>query len=159
MLASMNIPESMKEELGAWNNGAGIDLDSWVGCAGSFSLAVGYASLFWPQFVEFDGYILREDFSEDSLRGFERQNKNDKVNRRSVEWTMNHFHLADLHYYGCEDASKDKLLALGSVLKEMHEAKLRWQFPDKPCTVELYVPGDPEDLIQYQLSFWQKCHE
>ncbi|UWX03894.1 hypothetical protein H1235_15705 [Pseudoxanthomonas sp. NC8] len=27
----MDIPESMKEELGRWNNGAGIDLDGWIG--------------------------------------------------------------------------------------------------------------------------------
>ena len=42
----MKLPKSMKEELGAWNNGKGIDLDSWISCSGNFSLAVGYASIF-----------------------------------------------------------------------------------------------------------------
>jgi hypothetical protein len=54
----MDIPESMRSELAAWNNGKGIDLQSWVGCEARFALAVGYASIFWPEFVEFDGYIL-----------------------------------------------------------------------------------------------------
>jgi Carboxylesterase family len=83
----MDIPPSMKDELAAWNNGAGIDLESWVGCEGRFALAVGYAAIFWPEFEEFDGYILRKGFSEKSLRGFEGQKGS---SRRSTEWVMNH---------------------------------------------------------------------
>jgi hypothetical protein len=155
----MNIPESMKSELAAWNNGAGIDLEPWIGCEGRFALAVGYATIFWPEFVLFEGYILRKGFAESSLRGFERSESQSKINRKSVEWTMNHLHLAGIQHNGCEDASKDKLLLLGDILKEIHQAKLLWQFPDNPCTVEFYIPDDNEDLEQYQLSFWQKCHE
>jgi hypothetical protein len=58
----METPESMKAELAAWNNGAGIAIKSWIACEGNFSLAVGYASVFWPKFVVFEGYILREGF-------------------------------------------------------------------------------------------------
>jgi len=46
----MDIPESMQQELGAWNNGAGIDLESWIGCMGSYDLAMSYCTLFWPTF-------------------------------------------------------------------------------------------------------------
>lgn len=151
----MDTPESMKSELAAWNNGAGIDIESWVGCEGKFSLAVGYASIFWPSFTLFDGYILREGFSEDSLRGFEKSG----LSRKSVEWLMNHVHIADIQYYGCNDASKDKLALLGNVLKEIYQAKLQWQWSDRPCTVEFYIPENPDDLMEYQVSFWQKCHE
>ena len=146
----------MKSELAAWNNGAGIAIESWVSCAGNFSLAVGYASVFWPEFVLFDGYVLRKGFLEASLRGFEQQKG---INRQSVEWHMNHLHIADIQYYSCKDASKDKLLLLGNVLKEIYETKLHWQFPDSPCSVEFYIPDDENDLMEYQLSFWQKCHE
>ncbi len=152
----MKIPDSMKAELLAWNNSDGIDLESWVGCQGSFSLAVGYASVFWPEFVEFEGYILRKGFSETSLRGFEKQ---EGASRKSVEWLMNHLHIADVQYYGCKDASKDKIFLLGNVLKEIYQAKLQWQFPDSPCVVEFHIPEDPQDLMEYQISFWQKCHE
>ena len=152
----METPESMKSELAAWNNGAGIEIESWIGCEGNFSLAVGYVSVFWPEFILFDGYILRNGFSEASLQGFAQRQG---TNRRSVEWLMNHLHIADIQYYGCKDASKDKLLLLGNVLKEIYEAKLLWQFPDNPCSVEFYIPEDEDDLMEYQLSFWQKCHE
>ena len=60
----MNTPESMKAELAAWNNGAGIDLESWIGCEGRFSLAVGYASIFWPAFTLIEGYILPQGFQK-----------------------------------------------------------------------------------------------
>jgi len=94
----MKIPDSMKSELAAWNNGAGVDLWTWVGCQGNFSLAVGYASVFWPEFVLFDGYILQEGFSEASLRGF---GKGKDTNRKAVEGVMNHLHIADLQHYDC----------------------------------------------------------
>src|SRR5882757_5288018 len=151
----MKVPDSMKAELSAWNNGKGIDLESWIGCEGNFSLAVGYASVFWPEFVEFDGYVLRKGFSEDSLRGFERQQAG---NRKSVEWLMNHLHIQDIHY-SAGDASKDKILLLGNLLKEIYQAKLEWQFPDRPCIIEFSIPDDPEDLIGCQISFWQQRHE
>lgn len=102
----MEIPDSMKPELAAWNNGLGIDLESWVACEGRFALAVGYASIFWPEFVEFEGYVLRKGFSEPA--------------------------------------------------KEIYEAKLRWQFPERQVVVEFHVPEDDEKLAKYQSAFWQK---
>ncbi len=72
---------------------------------------------------------------------------------------MNHLHIADIQHYGCEDISKDKIILLGNVLKEIYEAKLKWQFPDRPCIVEFYIPQDDEDLRDCQISFWQARHE
>jgi hypothetical protein len=117
----MDMPESMKAERSAWNNGAGIDLGAWIGCEGSFSLAVGYAAVFWPEFVEFEDYVLGRGFSEESLRGFESQ---EGSTRQSVEWVMNHLHIADIQHYGCKDLSKDKILLLGNALAEIYKAKL-----------------------------------
>ena len=55
----MDTPESMKAELAAWNNGDGIDLETWISSEGNFSLAVGYASIFWPAFTLFEGILCR----------------------------------------------------------------------------------------------------
>src|ERR1700735_170827 len=100
----MDPPESIQKELAPWNDGAGIDLQSWTGCEGRFALAVGYSSIFWPEFVEFEGYVLRKGFAEASLRGYESQKNS---TRKSVEWTMNHLHIADLQHVGCADISRD----------------------------------------------------
>jgi hypothetical protein len=100
----MELPESIKKELAQWNNGAGIDLESWIGCEGRFALAVGYSAIFWPEFVEFDGYVLRKGFAESALRGFE---KHKGSTRKGVERVMNRLHIADIQYVGCEDMSED----------------------------------------------------
>ena len=92
----------------------------------------------------------------ENVRAYEQQSKNDKY---SVEWVSNHLHIADIQSHGCEDISEDKIVFLGRALKEIWEAKLRWQFPDRPCEVEFYEPEDRTNLIEFQLSFWQKKHE
>ena len=72
---------------------------------------------------------------------------------------MNHVHIADTHHAGCKDISPDKLLLLGTVLREIYEPKLRWQFPDKPCVVDFEIPDEVDDIYGYQIFFWQKRHE
>jgi hypothetical protein len=149
----MDIPESMKADLAAWNGGSGIDLESWIGCVGQFSLAVGYASVFWPRFERHGPYILRVGSPEEVIRGFESQRGSTP---QSVEAVLNHLHLADIQHAHCEDISPDKLAVLGDVLREIYTAKLAWQFPNAPCEVHLYLPEDPGDLIAYQITFWQR---
>lgn len=146
----------MVSELSEWNNGQGISLESWVECVGNFKLAVGYSTLFWPEFVLFEDYILREGFDLGSLRGFEKQQNG---NRGAVEWVMNHLHIADIHSNDQESATEDKIRYLGNTLKEIYEYKLRSQFPDRPCTVEFQESEDRNNLVEFQLSFWQKKHD
>jgi hypothetical protein len=149
-------PASMSSELSAWNGGNGIDLKSWVECVGDFKLAVGYSTIFWPKFVLFEDYILREGFDLQSLSDFEKANRGDKA---AVEWVMNHTHIADIHCNDRENLSVDKIVLLGNTLREIHEAKPRLEFPDRPCVVEFYEPDDRKNLMEFQLSFWQKKHE
>lgn len=33
-------------ELPRWNNGDGIDAESWIGCVGNYELAIGYSLIF-----------------------------------------------------------------------------------------------------------------
>jgi len=154
----MDIPESMKAELQACNNGKGIDLESWIGLSGNFSLAVGYASIFCPKFIQFEDYIfVGEDMDDDSIktvRAFEKGNT-----PQSVEIVINHFHIWHLHYVGCPDLSVDKVIVIGEALKNIYEARLQYLFPERPCTVEFFKPEDSEDIEKYYISFWQKKHE
>jgi hypothetical protein len=130
-------------ELRLWNEGDGIDAEGWIGCVGNYPLAIGYSLIFWPRFVRFEDYVLREGFSESALRGFEQQ---DGSSRSSVEWVMNHVHMADIHCNE-ENVSEAQLRYLGRLLKEIHEVKLRADFPDLRLTVEFNdEPGlDPVD--------------
>ncbi len=144
--------EALIPEMRDWNNGAGIDINSWIGCAGNFSLAIGYSTIFWPRFVEFEGYILNEGFDLPSLRTFEGRSG---ATRYSVEWVMNHLHIADIQYYNCDDITQEKIVYLGRLLQEIYRVKLAWQFPRRKMNVEFYEPEDGE-LLEYQLSFYQQ---
>ncbi len=77
---------------------------------------------------------------------------------RSVEWTLNHLHICDIQHNGCSDIAADKLVAIGTALKKIYEARLAYLFPERPCVVEFYVPENPLALVDYQLSFWQAKH-
>ena len=134
-----------------WNGGAGIDVESWIGCCGNFRLAIGYSTIFWPRFVEFEDYVLRDGFSIEALRGFERHHADD---RQAVESVMNHLHIADIQFYGCEDATRERLAYLGSVLREIYEAKLKWQFPNRRFEVHFHDCGTA-DLIESEITFFQ----
>lgn len=142
--------DSLIPELSRWNGGAGISAEDWIGCVGNYPLAIGYSLVFWPRFVRFERYVLRDGFSEESLRGFERQAGS---SRASVEWVMNHLHMADIHC-NAEAATEAQLRYLGRVLKQIHAVKLRADFPDLRFTVEF---NDEPDLdpVDYQMSFWQ----
>ena len=145
----------MRQELANWSFPAGTELESWVECMGNFSLAVGYATLFWPKFSAIGEYIFRGEPPAENIAGFENQAASTP---KSVEAVLNHLHLADIQHAFCEDSSKDKLIHLGLILKEIYEAKLAREFPGRPCTVELYYPDDPEYLWGYQITFWQSKH-
>ena len=143
-------------ELPRWNNGAGIDAEGWIGCIGNFELAIGYSLIFWPSFVRFEGYVLREGFCEGALRGFEEQPNPRTASaqdvRSSIEGVMNHLHIGDIH---CNvEPTEAQLRYLGRALKGIHEVKLKRDFPDLRFVVSF---NDESNLVltDYQLSFWQ----
>lgn len=151
----MKSPSELIPELSAWNNGKGIDLESWVGCMGSADLAIGYSAIYWPRFTLYEDYILRHGFSLDSLKGFEQRCGADKG---SIECVMNHLHLQDIHHLGDETFNADKAIFLGNLLKEIYQMKLQRDFPDRPCTVIFHTPENRDDLMGYEISFCQTKH-
>jgi len=147
------IPKHLARELACWNNGSGISLQEWVGCVGNFDLAVGYSTVFWPTFEVVGDYLLTDGWTEEAIKGFEKLSNSTP---KSVEWVLNHLHLIDIHASSDVEPTVEHLLRLGETLKEIYSAKLNWQFPNRPCKVEFYIPEDADDLVGYQISFWQK---
>lgn len=149
MIDRPEVFETLIPDLAQWSGIEGFSARNWVEHTGNYPLAVGYSLIFWPRFVRFEGYVLREGFCEGALRRFEEGTGGD---RESVEWVMNHVHPIDIH---CNDeASEAQLRYLGRVLKEIHGVKLRADFPGLEFAVEFNdEPG--LDPVDYQMSFWQ----
>jgi len=150
------ILESMKEELSAWIDGDEIDIHSWISAVGNFNLAVGYSSVFWPSFQEINEYIVSKHADAESIKAWEAV---EGITPGQIERVVNHLHIADLHHSQCEDIALDKIIYLGEKLKEIYSVKLAWEFPNKPCIVEFYHSEQENDLIGYELTYWQAKHE
>lgn len=138
-------------DLRDWNGGKGTDISSWIRFAGDFQKAIGYSTVFWPNFVEHEGYILREGFSESALRRFCKE----CACKRTVESAMNTLRIADLHYDGCHDATPERLTYIGSILKEIYACKLASVFPGREIEV-IFEGAGQDDLSAYRLTFYQK---
>ena len=147
-----NVPMSdLIPETRAWNDGNGIDVKSWLSCIGSFVHAIAYGELFWPDFVEHDGCVFFAEFSETSYRGFMDQTKG---NKKAVEAVMNHRHVLDLFPSNYANVSKDQIVYLGRLLREMWETKLRRDFPQRTFVVS-FAEDSAEDLLGYEVTFFQ----
>ncbi len=138
-------------ELPDWNEGRGIAADAWISCVGNYELAIGYSLVFWPQFVEFDGYILLGGFEESSLRGFEKMTEGNRV---AVEAVMNHIHIADIHA-NVENYNIEQLRYLGRTLRQIYTAKLSLEYPHRNFAV-VFNDEPGLEAIDYELTFWQK---
>lgn len=144
-------------ELKDWNDGKGIDIQSWIGIIGNFQKAIGYSAIFWPTFVEIEGCIVRGGIPpENVLRAnvllWLKQFKGDRIR---VEAMVNHLHIEDLHQGECKDSSPERLSYLGKVLEEIYDCKLKRDFPNKTFNVVFDEPENKEDLNGYILTFCQ----
>jgi|SRR5580658_5664360 hypothetical protein len=141
-------------ELKTWS--PPISPDTLAASEGRNPLAIGYLSVFWPSFVEYDGMVfLGETVEEASVSSWLATTKGDK---RSVEATLNHLHVLDVQHPGAwRDATEPQIKFIGQALKEMWEAKLARDFPTKKFVVEL-IEGTSEKLEDYQVVFYQAVH-
>jgi hypothetical protein len=90
------------------------------------------AELFWPRFIEVDGYVLRaSQYDPDNLTAWRERHP---TNRSAVEDVINHVHLEDL-YGGNQKGAK--LTAAGQNLAGAWRHALAAQFPGRPIRVEL----------------------
>jgi hypothetical protein len=135
-----------------WNDGRGIDLESWIACVGNFEHAIAYGELFWPDFAEHDGCVFFARFSEESYRGFLQQTGG---NRQAVEAVMNHRHILDLFCRPDLKPTREQVIYLGRLLKDAWAAKLQRDFPGKRFVVS-FPEEASEDLLDYEVTFFQE---
>lgn len=140
-------------ELKAWNNGAGIDIDSWIGCEGDYEHLIGYGCLLWPEFIEHDDCLFfAHRFTEDNYRASMKLNNG---NMRTVETVLNHHHIAAIFGSAEPKPNREMILYAGRLLKDIWQAKLNRDFPQRKITVS-FPEDHEEDLMNYEVSFFQE---
>lgn len=144
---SMLIPE-----LAEWNNGKGIDLESWIRTVGRYDHAIGYSAIFWPDFVEYDDCVFRSPMPEASYKKWQDTLGNDKS---AIEAVANHEHILDLFVNSEFRPSRDVVLHIGSTLKTTWSCKLKMDFPRRRFEVKFPYNEDAVELIDYEITFFQ----
>jgi hypothetical protein len=125
-------------------------------CEGRYPVAIGYLSLFWPSFVEYNGMVFRGDeLDEEDRASISRWLTTANGNKQAVEAMLNHFHIRDIQHPGIwGDATEKQIKFIGQTLKEAWASKLARDFPAKQFVVEL-IEGTAEKLEDYQVVFFQ----
>ena len=146
MEANDSLPEISDELITDLAN-YGLDAEGWIFNFGNFDLAVGYTLIFWPKFVIIDNYVLRHGASRKSLLDFLEATNGNSIATQAV---MNHIHISDLHF---KTINKAQAGYLGRTLREIYQAKLRADFPDRTFVVSF--TDEPGPGLDYELTFWQ----
>ncbi len=96
--------------------------------------------------------MLFSGFNEGSYRGFMESTQG---NKKSVEMVMNHLHILDLFQNTSEDPSKDLIVYLGRLLKDVWVCKVARDFPERQITVS-FPEGEDYELLDYEITFFQE---
>jgi hypothetical protein len=144
--------DNLIPDLSRWNDGHGIDLLSWIGCVGREDHAIAYAALFWPDFTVHDDCVFLDPPNVDNFNAWMAQCKGD---RTAVESVTNHRHIVTLFGDSDFDVTKDVVVHLGRLLKDMWSCKLTRDFPDRRMTVE-FSEADTDDLLDYEITVYQQ---
>jgi hypothetical protein len=144
-------------ELKGWNSGKGVDLETWIGCEGDHKHLIGYARLLWPDFVEHDGCVfLGDPIDEESERNYQGWLARTNGDKKRVEAVMNHQHILDIfsrsHH---ERPTREVIVYIGRLMKDIYQTKLHRDFSDRTFTVEFTEDG-VQDLADYHITFFQE---
>jgi len=134
-----------------WNNGKGVEIDSWIQCVANHKVLIGCSRILWPSFIEHDGCILLGDSVDEA--NYQAFLKSANGNKRTVEATMNHQHV--LHLFATELPTRDSVLYIGRLMKEIWQVKLGHQFPGRKITVS-FPEEDDLELLDYEITFFQE---
>ncbi|MDJ1014987.1 MAG: hypothetical protein QNJ35_00635 [Paracoccaceae bacterium] len=138
MFGGRLVPFELAEELGRWNEGKGITIQEWTDAEGNFDLFFGYSTILWPRFELVNDCILTEGWTEKKLNAL--ISGSYLADSRTIERELNQRNILYFHQMQTERATIEHMLHLGETLKETYTAKLNLDFPDRPCTVEFFVP-------------------
>jgi hypothetical protein len=109
-------------------------LQNYIETRGTFELAVAFAELFWPTFVEREGCILRADvFSEERFQQWWAESSGD---RRVVECAMNLLHVEDLIPSDTTPLAAEVYGHLAEAIAQMWRARVQLVFPHRRVVVQ-----------------------
>ena len=103
----------------------------------------------------YDDCIFREDISKKTYLEWRNSTNGNKT---AIESVLNHLHIIDLFPNIDTTVTIDQIVFIGKKLKEMCQAKLNLDFPDRKITVVFDEIGH-KDIEGYEITFFQERKE
>ena len=158
----MNEDEKLIPDLKEWRelNGNDFSIDDWTSMEGNIKLSIGYLSLFWTDFIEYDDCVLfKKHFSIDNFLHW--SNAESVEYFAQIESVINHIHIIDL--FSDENKRKeisvDQIKYIGNKMCEIYLVKLKSDFPDRQFIIRFNGDENLGNLSDYQLTFYQTTNE
>ena len=132
------------------NDGKPLSAELWLDWIGCPSHAIAYSTLFWPEFIEYEGCVFRGLEVPSTYKEWQNKYNNSICD---IECMLNHTHISDL--FNSKEWAPEQILFIGKKLKEAWTAKLKIDFPDKIFQVEFDDNFDFE-VDNPSITFYQK---
>jgi hypothetical protein len=144
-----DVAERLIPELALWNDGRGIPISDWIFIEGRADHALAFQSMFWPEFQEIEGSVLREPVDTDRFLGW----KATGASRAQIETAMNAYHF-DMIFPRDEtepSLKAEQLQNLAKAMCGMLASKLKAEYPDREFAT-FVVEGDDFGVSFHQAS-------
>jgi hypothetical protein len=117
-------------------------LQNYIESRGSFELAVAFGNLFWPDFLEHKGCILRADvFDEENFERWWREKNGDT---KAIECALNLVHVEELVPSDTTQLDEGVYKYLCQTLAETWLARVTSLYPDRQFVVSCTGCDDAE---------------
>jgi hypothetical protein len=157
----MKEDEKLIPDLQNWRNrnSANFSISDWTSIEGNIKLAIGYSYLFWPDFIEYDDCVFLKDAF--SVENFKEWTKTEYVvHFAQIESVINHIHILDLFTSEKQDEiTYEQIKYLGNKIREIYNIKLKSDFPNRKFEVLFNGDEQLENLLDYELTFFQEANE
>jgi hypothetical protein len=115
-------------------------LRNYIESRGSYELAVAFADLFWPDFQEIRGCIIRmSGFRQDNFDAWWERTRGDTL---QIESVLNLLHIGELVPSDVSDLDDSVLAYLGHTIVDMWRCRLATLFPDRAMVVRMDSDGE-----------------
>lgn len=145
-------------ELAAWNNNAGIDIESWIRCIGRYDHAIGYTTIFWPNFTLHDDCVFISSYNDkiDNWENYNNWMKTYHGDKTQVEKIMNHEHIINIFKNSEFTPTIDIIEYFGNLLVDMWLCKLKKDYPDNNIIVDFFEDSKIEGLNRYIITVYHE---
>ena len=131
------------------------DVENWLYNTGDFDQFIASGAIYWPEFFEYKGCIIRDSAPNNHVANYDRLVSSGQVERGYVEERLNRLEIADIILMpDSKPVSLIQAQHVGRILAQMWKAKLAIDFPDTEFHVS-FIEYEDDQVSDLEITFCQ----